>query len=62
MRKTINGLYGAAEWLAMAALGVIALLVFAQVFGRVIDAVIGLFGLPPFGFLVPSLAEIAGFL
>ncbi|MCC5779334.1 TRAP transporter small permease [Nitratireductor sp. B36] len=62
MRKTLNGLYGAAEWLAMAALGVIALMVFAQVLGRVIDTVMGLFGLPPFGFLVPSLAEIAGFL
>ncbi|MFC5585616.1 TRAP transporter small permease [Nitratireductor kimnyeongensis] len=62
MRKILDGLYGAAEWLAMAALGVIALLVFAQVLGRVFDTIIGLFGLPPFGFLVPSLAEIAGFL
>ncbi|MEQ9245766.1 MAG: TRAP transporter small permease, partial [Nitratireductor sp.] len=62
MRKLMNGLYGAAEWLAMAALCVIAVLVFAQVMGRVVDSLLGLFGLPPFGFLVPSLAEIAGFL
>ncbi|MBN7757421.1 TRAP transporter small permease [Nitratireductor aquimarinus] len=62
MRKILNGLYGAAEWLAMAALCAIAVLVFAQVMGRVVDTLLGLFGLPPYGFLVPSLAEIAGFL
>ncbi|WP_295811727.1 TRAP transporter small permease [uncultured Nitratireductor sp.] len=62
MRKILDGLYGAAEWLAMAALCVIAILVFAQVLGRVVDTVFALFGLPPYGFLVPSLAEIAGFL
>ncbi|WP_367718557.1 TRAP transporter small permease [Nitratireductor sp. GISD-1A_MAKvit] len=62
MRKILNRLYGTAEWLAMAALCAIAILVFAQVMGRVVDTLLGLLGLPPYGFLVPSLAEIAGFL
>lgn len=62
MRRLLNGIYGAAEWLAMAALCLIAALVFAQVIGRVVDSVVGLFGIPPYGFLIPSLAEIAGFL
>lgn len=62
MRRFLDGLYAAAEWLAMAALCAIALLVFAQVLGRVLDTALALFGLPPYGFLVPSLAEIAGFL
>lgn len=62
MRKILNGFYGAAEWLAMASLCAIAVLVFAQVMGRVVDTLLGLFALPAYGFLVPSLAEIAGFL
>ncbi|QDY99322.1 TRAP transporter small permease [Nitratireductor mangrovi] len=62
MRQFLDRVYGLAEWLAMAALCLIALLVFAQVAGRVTDAGLALFGLPPYGFLVPSLAEIAGFL
>ncbi|MCR4266066.1 TRAP transporter small permease [Nitratireductor sp. ZSWI3] len=62
MRKFLDWFYGLAEWLAMAALCAIAVLVFAQVMGRVTDAALSLFGMPPYGFLVPSLAEIAGFL
>ncbi|WP_048648122.1 TRAP transporter small permease [Nitratireductor soli] len=62
MRKCLDWLYGAAEGLAMVALCLIALLVLAQVLGRVADTVLTLLGQPPYGFLVPSLAEIAGFL
>lgn len=62
VRKALDWLYGGAERLAMAALCLIALLASAQVLGRVADFVLGLMGLPPYGFLVPSLAEIAGFL
>lgn len=62
MRKSLDRLYAVAEGLAMAALCLIALLVLAQVLGRVADAILVLFGRPPYGFLVPSLAEIAGFL
>lgn len=62
MRHFLDGLYRVAEWLAMGALCAIAILVFAQVGGRVVDTVLTLGGGSPYGFLVPSLAEIAGFL
>ncbi|HEU4987004.1 MAG TPA: TRAP transporter small permease [Rhizobiaceae bacterium] len=61
MRKLLEGLYGCAEVLAMAALVVIALMVGAQVLGRVADTVLVMLGQPPYGFLIPSLAEFAGF-
>ncbi len=62
MRKLLDTLYSASEWMAMGALSLITALVFAQVAGRVYDAALKLIGLPPYGFLIPSLAEIAGFL
>jgi len=62
MRGFLNQLYKFAEILAMAALCLIAGMVFAQVAGRVFDGALGLFGQSPYGFLIPSLAEIAGFL
>lgn len=62
MRKFLDRLYRYSELLAMAALCVIAAMVFAQVTGRVLDGALGIFGQPPYGFLIPSLAEIAGFL
>ncbi|TDH34275.1 TRAP transporter small permease [Pseudohoeflea suaedae] len=62
MRRILDRVYDLSEWLAMASLCAIAALVFAQVAGRVVDRVIGLFGIAPYGFLVPSLAEIAGYL
>jgi TRAP-type C4-dicarboxylate transport system permease small subunit len=34
----------------------------AQVIGRIVDALLKAFGFPPYGFLVASLAEIAGYL
>ncbi|UUP16156.1 TRAP transporter small permease [Nitratireductor thuwali] len=62
MRSFLNGLYAASEWLAMTALAATAILVFAQVAGRVFDTLLVMAGNRPYGFLVPSLAEIAGFL
>lgn len=62
MRKFLDGIYDAAEWLSMAALAAIGLMVFVQVIGRVADVLLAAFGHPPYGFLVPSLGEIAGFL
>lgn len=62
MRRFLDRLYSASEWLAMGALCLIALLVFTQVLGRVVDGVLVALGRPPYGFLIPSLAEIAGFL
>lgn len=62
MRQFLDGLYRVAEWAAMAALCAIAVLVFAQVSGRVFDTLLVMTGGSPYGFLIPSLAEIAGFL
>lgn len=62
MRVILNNLYRLAGGLAALCLVVIALLVVIQVFGRIIDGVLKLVGAQPVGLLVPSLAEIAGFL
>lgn len=62
MRKALDALYGAALVGACLAMIVIAALVFIQVVARVIDRVVVLFGMPRFGFIIPSLAEIGGFL
>ncbi|MBA5777827.1 TRAP transporter small permease [Stappia sp. F7233] len=62
MRLLLNRLYAVAEILAASCLVAIALLVLAQVLGRLADGFLKLAGADPVGFLVPSLAEIAGFL
>ncbi|WP_428643710.1 TRAP transporter small permease [Roseibium sp.] len=58
----LNTLYRASTALAACCLVVIASLVVLQVLARLADGTMMLFGLEPFGLLVPSLAEIAGFL
>lgn len=62
MRKLLEQVYSAATVLAACCLITIAGLVVLQVLGRLYDGARQLFGLAPVGFLVPSLAEIAGFL
>ncbi|QDG76610.1 TRAP transporter small permease [Labrenzia sp. PHM005] len=62
MRHLLNMLYKAATVLAACCLLAIAVLVTLQVLGRLLDGARGLFGMDPLGLLVPSLAEIAGFL
>ncbi len=62
MRSQLSKLYRGAEVLAAFSLVTIAILVIAQVSGRILDGVLKLFGHDPIGLLVPSLAEIAGFL
>lgn len=62
MRSFLNALYKGAGALAAACLVLIALMVVAQVLGRIFDGLLGVLGFPPYGFLIPSLAEIAGFL
>ncbi|MEP0233804.1 TRAP transporter small permease [Roseibium sp.] len=62
MRAFLDGLYRLAGGLAAACLVTIAVMVVAQVVGRLIDGARKIFGLEPLGLLVPSLAEIAGFL
>jgi len=62
MRGLLNRLYRAAFALAAAGFALIAVLVLAQIAGRLIDRASRLAGLPPPGLTVPSLAEIGSFL
>lgn len=62
MRKALDGLYAAGLWLAAAAMVAIAVLVLAQVAGRVLDRLLGWTGAGAAGLAVPSLAEFGGFL
>lgn len=62
MRKALDLLYRGALAGACLAMIVIAALVFIQVLARVVDRIVVLFGIPRYGFIIPSLAEIGGFL
>jgi TRAP-type C4-dicarboxylate transport system permease small subunit len=62
MRKALDALYGAALFGACFSMLAIAALVFVQVLARVLDWIVQLLGMPRFGFIIPSLAEIGGFL
>ena len=62
MRTLLNGLYSLTLALSAACLVAILVLVGAQICGQIFDAVLKLSGYPPYGFLVPSLAEIGGYL
>jgi TRAP-type C4-dicarboxylate transport system permease small subunit len=62
MRAFLDRLYALTLYLAAACLVLIAVLIGAQVLGRIYDALLKLVGYPPYGFLVASLAEIAGYL
>lgn len=62
MRGLLDRLYDGAHWLACAALCTIVALVVIQVAARVLDVSLQAAGIPPVGFIIPSLAEFAGFL
>ena len=62
MRKALDALYGAALVGACLSMIAIAALVFVQVMARVVDVVAVFLGMPRYGFIIPSLAEIGGFL
>jgi TRAP-type C4-dicarboxylate transport system permease small subunit len=62
LRVVLDRLYNVALYVAAACLVLIAALVGAQVIGRLYDVLLMLFGHRPYGFLVPSLAELAGYL
>ncbi|MDQ2954501.1 MAG: TRAP transporter small permease [Pseudomonadota bacterium] len=62
MRKLLYSLYGGALILSALCLVAIAILVGLQLGGRLLDAALKLLGLPVYGFVVLSLAEIAGYL
>jgi TRAP-type C4-dicarboxylate transport system permease small subunit len=62
MRKLLDGLYTVTLALSAACLVVILVLVGAQICGQIFDALLKLFGYPPYGFLIPSLPELGGYL
>jgi TRAP-type C4-dicarboxylate transport system permease small subunit len=62
MRRFLDALYRISLGLSAACLVLIALLVGAQLAGRLLDGALHLAGLAPYGFVVLSLAEIAGYL
>lgn len=62
MRKLLDGLYTFTLALSAACLVVILVLVGAQICGQIYDAVLKLSGFSPYGFLIPSLPELGGYL
>ncbi|SHJ40718.1 TRAP-type C4-dicarboxylate transport system, small permease component [Aureimonas altamirensis DSM 21988] len=62
MRKALDALYGVSLIGACLSMVLIAALVSVQVLGRVVDRAAVLFGGARYGFAIPSLAEIGGFL
>jgi TRAP-type C4-dicarboxylate transport system permease small subunit len=62
MRRILDGLYSGALVAACLAMVAIAVLVFAQILGRLLDRVLMLAGVTPLGLTVPSLSDFGGFL
>jgi TRAP-type C4-dicarboxylate transport system permease small subunit len=62
MRAALDRLYSVSGWLAALCLVGIALMVAAQLAGRIVDGIMRLAGVTPYGFIVEGLAEIAGYL
>ena len=62
IRRGLDALYQGAAVAAAGSIVAIAVLVTLQVLGRVADALLRWLGQPIYGFLIPSLAEIGGFL
>lgn len=62
MRRFLDAIYAIALWLSALCLAAIAGMVGLQLAGRIVDETLKLVGLPPYGFVILSLAEIAGYL
>ena len=62
MRRFLDALYRCAGWMAAFSIFLIFALVAVQVGARFLDSLLVLAGLHPTGFIVPSIAEICGFL
>ena len=62
MRRVLETLYRLSLYGSVACLVLIALLVGAQLAGRILDGALGVLGLPVLGLVVLSLAEICGYL
>ncbi|MGJ3262894.1 MAG: TRAP transporter small permease [Salinarimonas sp.] len=62
MRRALDFLYAAGLWLSALCILAIATLVGLQVLARIWDALLQALDLPRSGFVIPSLAEISGYL
>jgi TRAP-type C4-dicarboxylate transport system permease small subunit len=62
MRKFLDALYTSTLALSAACLVVILVLVGAQICGQIFDSMLKLLGFSPYGFLIPSLSELGGYL
>ena len=62
MRRALDNLYRVTLWLSALCLVAIALLVGAQLAGRLLDGALALIGLPRTDFVILSLNEICGYL
>lgn len=62
MRKLLDRLYTFTLALSAACLVIILVLVGAQISGQIFDSTLKLLGFPPYGFLIPSLSELGGYL
>src|SRR5664280_1760580 len=62
MRRALDTLYTATLWASAFCLATIALLVGAQLAGRLLDGTLALLHLPRTDFVILSLAEISGYL
>lgn len=62
MRKLLDGVYAGALTVACLSMVVIAVLVMAQVLGRLVDRTLLMLGAQPFGLSIPSLSDFGGFL
>ena len=60
--RVLDGLYSVSHLLACLSLASLAGLICVQVGARALDGVLGALGMEKTGFIIPSLAEIAGFL
>lgn len=62
MRRLLDGIYGTALVAACLAMVVIALMVAAQILGRIADRAALALGAEPWGLAIPGLSEFGGFL
>lgn len=62
MRRILDTLFRVSLWLSALCLVAIAFMVGLQLAGRIIDGLLKLAGFAPYGFVILSLAEIAGYL
>ena len=62
MRRVLDGIYAGALVIACLAMVAIAVLVMAQILGRMTDRTLLLLGAAPLGLSIPSLSDFGGFL